>query len=294
MGKGIYRAVIASTLLMYAALASAAVHVYTNQPSFMNDLTALGYITVHEGFEDDVAWGHVRTTIVGGTFTAPSVTNLGITWAANNTNGEVTTGDGPALTGAWGFFCLPHGDFVNGITDGFVGTSSDTLYGIGGWIETNTPPAQLALVLDGKELQLIDFGDVPLETRHKFFGVIDTEGFTKFEYRETEGQIDDQKFIFADDFTFARGSATSGNIAGFVTDQIDQPISGASVTAINVTTRERTSVITAPDGSYSFAGLVPSIYRLVCRKRQYKPTVVDSVAVLTGEITSVNIELVPR
>jgi hypothetical protein len=36
-----------------------------------------------------------------------------------------------------------------------------------------------------------------------FFGVIDTGGFNTFEALETEGVIEDQEFIFADDFTIA-------------------------------------------------------------------------------------------
>ncbi len=39
---------------------------------------------------------------------------------------------------------------------------------------------------------------------HKFFGVIDTDGFNQFLWQEVEGVFDDQKLIFADDFTFAR------------------------------------------------------------------------------------------
>jgi hypothetical protein len=117
----------------------------------------------------------------------------------------VTTGNGPARSGKWGFFTLPHGDPPT-IGDGFVGTSDSPIFGVGGWIETNTPPAGISLWLDiGLPGQLeVDFkGNNELGTAHAFFGVINTDGFTRFDYLETEFDVDEQKFIFADDFIFA-------------------------------------------------------------------------------------------
>ena len=40
-------------------------------------------------------------------------------------------------------------------------------------------------------------------TQHKLFGVIDSNGFAQFEYRELEGTNGDKKPIFADDDYFA-------------------------------------------------------------------------------------------
>ena len=85
------------------------VTVYVSYTEFIAAVDALGLVRIREGFEDDVAWGHVRTTIVDGEMTAPEVTNLGLTWRANSPDSEVTTPDGPALIGNWGFFTLPHG-----------------------------------------------------------------------------------------------------------------------------------------------------------------------------------------
>ena len=45
--------------------------------------------------------------------------------------------------------------------------------------------------------------DLLLGTEPQFYGVIDTDGFTFFEFRELEGVPEDQKLLFADDFTFA-------------------------------------------------------------------------------------------
>jgi hypothetical protein len=53
-------------------------------------------------------------------------------------------------------------------------------------------------VLDGNP---IGFTDPAVTNVHKFFGVIDTAGFTAFEVVETEGTVEDQENIFADDLS---------------------------------------------------------------------------------------------
>jgi len=175
---------------------------YTDETAFMNALSLQGFVAIQEGFEDDAAWGAVRSS--GGTNTAPSVSSLGIAWSSSSANNEITTGSGAALTGNWGLFSLPHGDYANGITDGWRGTPDQLMVAIGGWIDTNTVPAGIALYLDGDLLNPVDFGGSnALTGAHQFFGVIDPAGFFLFDFRETEGTIGDQKFIFSDDFTFA-------------------------------------------------------------------------------------------
>jgi hypothetical protein len=179
---------------------------YTNEPNFLNALTLFGYTAFQEGFEDDAAWGSVRNST-----TAPTISNLGINWFSNDVTGDITTGSGPARTGQWGFYALPH----NPYGDGFIGTGNFTLYAVGGWFETNTPPAKLGLFLDNEPCS-VDFGeicdiidgepencvDLLLWTQHAFYGVIDTNGFQIFEFRELEGVPEDQKLLFSDDFTF--------------------------------------------------------------------------------------------
>jgi len=173
---------------------------YTDETAFLIALANQGYIPVAEGFEDDAAWGSVRTQ------TAPSVANLGITWSSSSANNDITTGTGPARTGTWGFYSLPHGDYANGITDGWHGVADQPLVAIGGWIDTNTVPAGISLYLDGNAQNPVDFGGASALTgAYQFFGVIDPAGFSAFDFRETEGTIGDQKLIFADDFTFALG-----------------------------------------------------------------------------------------
>lgn len=178
---------------------------YTDETEYLNALATLGFPVVHEGFENDTIWGGVRSTVVGGQHSAPSVTSKGIAWMSSSPNNNVSTSNGAAVSGQWGFYSLPHGDYANDITDGWRGLSNQPLVAIGGWVRTNTPPAALTLYLDGDPQNTVDFGAAgALSGPSWFFGVIDTNGFTLFDFRETEGTIDDQKFIFGDDFYFAR------------------------------------------------------------------------------------------
>ena len=189
------------TLVTWAPATFAATTVYTSEADFLNDLAGLGRSSFAEGFEDDSAWGDVRSTIADGNHTAPSITASGITWTSNNSISQVTTGPGPARTGDWGFYTLPHGDFENGIGDGFQLSSAGSMYAVGGWIKTNTPFAKVHYIVD--DSQTIDFDDLTIGTQFQFLGVIDTTGFNTLQVREVEGVLEDQKFIFADDFTIA-------------------------------------------------------------------------------------------
>jgi hypothetical protein len=131
-----------------------------------------------EGFESNEAWGSVRSSIVDGLHAAPAVTHLGITWTSNFMAGEITTSEGAARRGSWGVYAYPHGQYATGANctlpgvcgDGFVGEAAQGLFAIGGWITTNTPPADLNLFIDGTPL---DFGNAGvLSTGYSFFGAI--------------------------------------------------------------------------------------------------------------------------
>ena len=189
---------VGSFLALMTAPVAAQVIEYTDQALFLADVAASGWCVDVESFEADAVWGAARTPA-----TVPFVVNLGITWLPNNPNSELTTGDGPARTGLWGFYELPHGDFGNGVGDGFFNQAADTLYAVGGWLVSNTPGARINLVLDG--VTVIDFSGANLVgTSHSFFGVIDPSGFSTVEIRETEGASGDPKYIFGDDFSFGR------------------------------------------------------------------------------------------
>jgi len=224
------RAATLFTSVVLAALSArvaAAPTIYLDETAFLNDLTALGYVAVHEGFEDDAAWGAVRSPA-----TAPTVSSQGATWSANNLSSEVTADSDRALTGDWGFYSIPHGSYANPdpgaicftageCSDGFRATANTGAFiAHGGWIETNPPSAKLGMFLGNYPDNPLDLGetcDPPgsencqgndiLGTESRFFGVIDPVGFNQIEYRELEGKLEppgvDTKDIFADDFYFA-------------------------------------------------------------------------------------------
>ncbi|MEZ6094371.1 MAG: hypothetical protein R3C03_09050 [Pirellulaceae bacterium] len=186
---------------------------FTDQGTYQSTLTTLGYSSFNEGFENEAVWGSVRTTIAGGSHTAPSITSKGITWESTVSIGEVTTSNGAARSGNWGFYSSPH---VNLPTegDGYRGTSSQTLFGVGGYIRTNTPPAGIAMWIDKGLVteQQIDFGGANVfSSGYNFFGVINTDGFTNFQIQETEFDIDEAKYLFSDDFRFAVVSVPEPN-----------------------------------------------------------------------------------
>jgi hypothetical protein len=193
-----------ATVTLTVSGCSGAVPVFTCwiESSYLAKVAELGYGSFQEGFEDDAVWSTTRTS------PAPSVTSQGITWEPNHAANGVRTGSGPARSGLWGFFSLPHGITTGALTDpqrdGFIGTAPGGLVAVGGWLESNTGGARVQFQLDGGVP--IGFDDPTVTSLHKFFGVIDTSGFTTFEIYETEGVVGDQEFIFADDFTF--GDAT--------------------------------------------------------------------------------------
>jgi len=207
---------------------------YIDEAAFLSDLAAMGYNVVHEGFEDDAVWGGVRSSISGFN-TATEITSQGIIWTSNYQAGAITTGEGPALTGMYGFYSYLHGSYETpdpgtdclipgDCGDGWRGRASNGLiYAIGGWIDTNTPYAKVGLFIGEYPDNPVDFGETcdppdsencisnaTIGTESRFFGVIDSAGFERFEYRELEGKVEgpfeaDLKYIFADDFTFVVG-----------------------------------------------------------------------------------------
>ena len=206
------RSLLSAGLILLAGHAQAVVSTYTDEAAYLGDLRAFQYSALLEGFEGD-AWSAARSPE-----TAPSVASLGVTWTSNNGTSEVTTSGGPAQTGSWGFFSAPHGDFdqhdppskdctsPGNCGDGFAGSSSELLFGVGGWLTSNTQGAKVDLFIDDVSVNFgaaCDPDDCIITASYRFFGVIDTDGFTSFVFDETEGTLGDQEFIFADDFTLA-------------------------------------------------------------------------------------------
>lgn len=222
--------------LLCPLLAAAEPVAYIDEAAFLEAVAALPAATWAEGFEDDALWGAVRTSIVDGVHSAPAVVAYGLTWTANNLSGEVTTSEGAARTGLWGFYAYPHGSYTEPdpgadcyvpgeCGDGFRGQPVDgQLIAVGGWLRTNTPFAKVGLFLGEYPDNPVDFGetcDPPgsencvdnaiVGTTPAFFGVVEAAGFAKFEYRELEGKLEqgggDLKNLFADDFSYVISGA---------------------------------------------------------------------------------------
>ena len=179
----------------------------------------LGLSAFVESFEDDVTWGAVRAPT-----TVPSVVSQGITWASNFSFNNITTGGGQARGGDWGFYSLPHGDQSGALTDpvydGFTGAASvpDSLLGVGGWIVASQVGSRVDFIVthDGGATTNAPFRDHSLEINHRFFGFIDTAGFTSFEIVETDGVVNQPYFIFGDDFSLLMAGidATAPQVRG--------------------------------------------------------------------------------
>ena len=185
-------------------------------------LTALGYNFFTESFEGSV-WNVARTPDIGAAVTASSVSSKGIVWTTNHplTNG-ISTGSGAARTGSWGGFDPAHG-FATGTTidcdvdappiscrphDGLSGSGA-ALHAVGGYF-SGTTGANIAIVLDGTNQ--INVGRLS-DPGHHFFAVIDTAvaGFTDFEFRELDGKVGQELFVFADDFIIGTSGVIPAN-----------------------------------------------------------------------------------
>jgi len=219
------RIALAAILALIPVRADSALTFYTDEAAYLAALAPLGHRIITEGFEDDLVWGSVRTTISDPNY-ASLIVSQGITWTSNHPENEVTTSSGAARTGSWGFYSMPHGNFGTGTDcltpgmcgDGFIGTRLDTIYAVGGWV-TGTFGGRLHVILDGDTLNAVDFnGANDLQSGHQFFGVIETNGFTEFEFREMEGTSGDAKYMWADDFTIALPVSSSVLISMFAAD----------------------------------------------------------------------------
>ena len=204
------------------------------ESSYLTKLMELGYGTFVESFEG-VAWDSVRSTF-DTTNSAPSITSQGITWTTNHpgTN-EITTGTGPARTGMYGGYDPNHGHATGSFTecdvdtppasclfhDGLSGkilTGGDALHGVGGYITGLTTGTKIAIILDGTTQ--INVGTLP-DLGHHFFGLIDAKpaGFTGFEFRELDGKIGQERYIWGDDFIIAALGILSAPVANAGVDQ---------------------------------------------------------------------------
>jgi hypothetical protein len=255
--RGVAAATAAAAILMWTghsanAACTGGPDVFTcvSEADYLAKIGQLGYGTFTEGFEDDAVWGTVRSSLTV-TNSAPSITSQGITWTANHVQNEITTG-AARRTGQWGLYDPDHG-FATGTAlqcdidnppehclwhDGFTGTrvaGEGMLHAAGGYIKTSTVGANVVMVID--DVNQIGFGKLT-DTDYHFFGVIDTRGFTRFQFMEIDGKIGQKLVIFGDDFTFAQ-------FVVIVNDNLDPA-------AINNQTYDATPVPEGPAGMFSF------------------------------------------
>ena len=164
-----------SLVLLYVAVnPQAAPTLYTNEADFLAAVS--GYATISEGFESS-DWDVTRPAGFAG-----SVTSQGVTWVASEL---LRTGSGWARTGSYGVFdSYGYPDIVSATTP-FVG--------VGGWFAT-TDATGIVVDIDGQYVGAYGLG---ADSPHKFFGVVDTDGFSSVTFRSTSGHWG------ADDFTIA-------------------------------------------------------------------------------------------
>ena len=161
-------------LLSVAVSAQGAPTLYTNETDFLAAVS--GYATISEGFESS-DWDVTRPAGFAGT-----VTSQGVTWDASEL---LRTGSGWARTGSYGVFdSYGSPDIVSAETP-FVG--------VGGWFAT-TDATGIVVDIDGQYFGAYGLGAY---SDHKFFGVVDTDGFSSVTFRSTSGHWG------ADDFTVA-------------------------------------------------------------------------------------------
>ena len=165
---------VSLVILSCAVIVQAAPTLYTNEANFMAAVS--GYATISESFESS-DWDVTRPAGFAG-----SVTSQGVTWSA----GELLrTGSGWARTGSYGVYDSYGNPDIVSATTPFVG--------VGGWFAT-TSATGIVVDIDGQYFGAYGLGAY---SDHKFFGVVDTDGFSSVTFRSTTGHWG------ADDFTIA-------------------------------------------------------------------------------------------
>ncbi|MBD3160508.1 MAG: T9SS type A sorting domain-containing protein [Candidatus Eisenbacteria bacterium] len=205
-----------ATVILSACEGGPDVFTCWNENAFTLEVQGLGYTTLHEGFEDDAVWGHVRTPD-----SAPGVVSQGIEWRSNHPDpppsNPISTTSGPPHSGVWAVFDPEHGYATGTPTecdvddppehclyqDGFSGTLESLngrLHAVGGYL-SGTYGANVGISTDGAG----PIGGGKLTGGHQFFGVIDARpaGFSSFSFREMDGKVGQALYIFGDDFTIA-------------------------------------------------------------------------------------------
>lgn len=176
-------------LLLFAVSAQAAPVLYTNEADFLSAVNS--YATISEGFESS-DWDVTRPAGFAG-----SVTSQGVTWDAGDL---LRTGSGWARTGTYGVYdSYGSPDIVSAATP-FVG--------VGGWFAT-TDATGIVVDIDGQYVGAYGLGEF---SSHKFFGVVDTDGFSSVTFRSTSGHWGADDFTIATQTIPAPGAVLLGSI----------------------------------------------------------------------------------
>src|SRR5579862_9286780 len=89
-------------------------------------------------------------------------------------------------------------------------------------------------------------------------------------------------------FTPLKAQSFYGSIVGAVTDNSGAIVPGAKVTATNSGTNAAVSVVTDAKGEFSFANLVPAVYKLEVTASNFKRFIRDQVTVEVGSVVRVD------
>ena len=169
---------IAAIVAVDAVRSDAAFMTFTDEASYLAAIS--GRTTITEGFESS-AWDPTRGAGVPGT-----IESQGVTWSSSE---NLRTIGPPSIwvrSGDWGAFdSYGDPDIIYAVS------SSETLYGFGGWFASTTAPS-INFLVDGAVLAV----GPSLGTTHSFFGVVDTDGFSAV-------SIGSSGHWGADDFTIA-------------------------------------------------------------------------------------------
>jgi hypothetical protein len=179
---------------------------------------------LREGFEDDTVWGALRTPLFGEPHAAAVVAHGTLLFRSNHPSATppslITTSQGAAYEGQWALHAWPHGNpeaagEQTPLRDGLELQSAVALRAAGGWF-MGTHGGSLLLVVDGNESSALEAG--PLDSSHRFYGVVVPERFYRIEFRETEGTVGDPKFLFVDYLALAAADDVPAWDAGPVAD----------------------------------------------------------------------------
>ncbi len=202
-----------STALLSTCSANGSTYICHSENAFIHKVTELGFNLFREGFET-TAWDVVRSPN-----SAPDVVSKGITWTTSANS--ITTGIPKGIGNSWAGFKPSHG--LATLTssscdtktppagcfkhDGLSGSGTG-LFAVGGYIQTTgANPANISIIVNGISHS---FGKKILD-RPQFYGVIETTGFTTFQFLEQDGKAGHEIPVFIDNLVIGTSKTVAAN-----------------------------------------------------------------------------------